>query len=450
MNSICFFGLAGMDYKGEVTNDALLLKKVVEALHERKINTVYLYKEIGNGLNDNELFKKFNIKSKRFSIDKYTLFTFSEFLKYTEEELNEIISFSQKLSLIKTGKDNTVNLLHSVFRYLENLKELDNKHQIDLFVFVGNSLISNTIRAYCKKNNKKYKNLEYGYFRPFTLMVDSVGVNYDSSIPRNIQFYEDIEVNQNRLDTYLFQPEKAIRDEQGVFNYRKMFYEHFGISINEKKEEVKSDNSINNHPDLPSEYIYVPFQLETDSQILKHSPNIKTMKELVEHTARALEEYNLINETNLKIIYKVHPLYKSESNIMDLKGIKQICEQNANLIFLTTGNNKQLIQKAKAVITVNSTVGFEALMAYKPVIILGEAFYGIKGISYVVDNLGNLGDVITKALTSQVNKESIEKFIYYLRFDYFVEIFRTNPDEASIDRLVKKLLEKSNFIIDII
>ena len=40
---------------------------------------------------------------------------------------------------------------------------------------------------------------------------------------------------------------------------------------------------------------------------------------------------------------------------------------------------KEVLKKAELVITLNSTVGIEALLYGKPVLTLGDAFYNIKG-----------------------------------------------------------------------
>ncbi|CAM3954916.1 hypothetical protein [Mesobacillus thioparans] len=438
---ICFFGFAKMDYKGEEINEAFFLKMLVDELSERGVKSFYFFKENDTGLHDENLYNDFSIKAERLCINQYTDYPFKEYVNYTEEELYEVIEFNHQVGLIKNGMDSERKLLTTVTKCLENIKKFDSEYNFDLFVFFGNTIISNIIRAYCKKNNKQYYNMENGYFRPYTLMVDPKGVNYNSTIPREFEFYRNLSLDSNRLSEYLMKPEYAGTNSAETLYYRKIFYNYYGIHIEDKKRTSNINNKMNkDFFELPEEYIYVPFQLETDSQIIKHSPNVKTMNQLVEVTSKSLERYNRDNNKNLKIIYKTHPLYTSELKIMDLEGIQQICKQDPNLIFLTDGNNKELLSNAKAVITINSTVGLEALIAHKPVITLGQAFYNISGLVHVVENLDYLSGTLEKALTVPVDSTVIDKFLYYLRFHYFVEIFRSSPDKQSIKRLANKLI----------
>ena len=428
-----------MDYKGEEINEVAFLKKMIDELKARKENCYYLYNEGGAGINDEKLYKILEIDAKRYAIDKYSDFYYNHYKDYKEEEINDILEFNYKLTKLLRNKDIKDELRYTVVKCLENLKQIDTECKIDLFVFFGNSIFSNIIRAYCKKNKKAFFNMENGYFRPFTLMVDPQGVNYESSIPRDINFYKNIKVDEDRYNRYLKKAEFAYEEKKKTWLIRKKFYDYFGVKISNRiikqSRNIESVNFINDE-----EYIYVPFQLETDSQIIKHSKHIKSMKRLVEITSEALNYYNKKNNSNLKMVYKVHPLYKSELNLIDINGIKAICDNNENLVFMTEGDNKSLVENAKVVITINSTVGFEALQLYKPVIVLGEAFYGIDGLTYVCKELDDLPNLIEEAISNKLNKEDIMKFVYYLRFEYFSEIYRAYPDSDSIKRLVDKLL----------
>lgn len=445
---VCFFGFSAMDYKGEEINEPFFLKKMVDSLDKKGNETFYLYNEGGVGINDEDVFNSFNIKSKRLSIDSYSEYKYNEYTKFSQEELYDIIEFNHKLSFLTIKKDIKKQLLHTVLTCLEKLREYDEKYNFDLFIFFGNSTYSNIIRAYCLKNNKRFFNMENGYFRPYTLMFDPKGVNYESSIPRDPNFYTNIQVDKNRLSQFLYKPEKAEINRDETWEYREKFYKHYDIDVKKLERNNKGAQNTKTDEDTSlydNEYIYVPFQLETDSQIIKHSKRIKTMKQLVENCSKALKKYNETNNKNLKMIFKTHPLYRSEIEIIDIIGINEICEKDPNLIFLTEGNNSKLLDHAKAVITINSTVGLEALIRHKPVITLGDAFYGIENIAYVCEDLEQLDELIKKALETKVNTDLIDQFIFYLRFDYFVEVYRNNPDDESIENLINRMLNKEEY-----
>jgi capsular polysaccharide export protein len=449
---IGFAGFSLMDGKGEENNEIVFLKRMVDELSSQSVEVTYFHDETLRGINDINVFNYMGLDAAdRFNIEQYTNFPYLEFEKYSEEEISYGYKghIPQNLS-VKEQNDILIKNKNKIIKGLENLRYYFNIKPVDIFIVFGNYLISNIIKIFCRKNNIRYYVLENGYFRPFTLMIDKYGVNFESSIPKNLEFYKGIEVDNYKLSNYLDKPEYAIEDREYSTNLRKKFYKYFNIDINHNPKQIsknKTENQeLNEDTDGFSdfEYIYIPFQLETDSQITKHSPYIKTMKDLVILTSEALEKYNRKNKTDLKIIYKCHPLFESELGRLALDSIEEICASSNNLMLLKQGDNKKLIQNAKLVITINSTVGFESLLNYKSVITLGEAFYAINGISSVWTPENDLAEIIEKAIQTGPNIEIIKKFIYYLRFHYFFEIYWKNPDEHSISKLVKKIIEENS------
>lgn len=434
--NICFHGLSLMDYKGEEINDVFFLKKLIDEIDESN-KCFYLYNEYGIGINNKQLYECMNLKAKRICIDEYVEMESYEYKRYSEAELNEIVDFNCKLNKKIKGYSLKEDLIYLSIKCLENIKLHDEKYNIDLFVFWGNSIYSNILRAYCKKNNKKYCNLENGLFRPFTLMVDSSGVNYESSISKDIEFYKKIDVDNIRYEKYLTIPEKAIVDDSELIYYRKKFYEDLGIFI-DRKDKVNINKS--NSTKFDYEYIYIPLQLETDSQIIKHSKNIKTMRNMIEIIIEQLSIYNKKYQNNLKAIVKVHPLYKSEFNIVDYEEIKRLCTEN-DIEILYEGDNDSLIKNSKAVVTINSTVGIQALTHMKPVITLGDSLYSIEGIVYKCDITDDLWSVIDKAICEGADEDVIRKYLYYLRFEYLVEIFKSYPDKWSINNIIQVIMK---------
>lgn len=444
--NIAFYGFSTMDFKGEEINEPYLFKKIADSLNKEH-NVYYLYNINGAGINDVDLYKGLDINFPRFPIDLIMSTDFNEYKKYSSEEIYNIYEFNLKLSIKKSKTDIEFELKSEVIKILENLKKIKNDNNIDLFVFWGNSLYSNVIRAFCQKNNIRYVNFENGYFRPFTLMVDSVGVNYESSIPRDRTFYESVEVDYERYDEYLLKPEKSSNEYEEAFKFRKKYYELIGMDITPQDsnqiEKLSSNTETKNMINETNKYIYVPFQLETDSQIIKHSKEVKSMKDLVQFTLQGVKQYNENNPNNkYTIIYKNHPLYMSEYDLIKLPEIEAMVKEYEYAQLLYDGDNQNLVENADIIITNNSTVGFEGLMHEKKVIVLGEAFYDIEGITYSCDDVRKLDSLIENAVNNPVNKNLIHKFIYYLRFEYFSEIFKAAPDENSIKRLVAKILAR--------
>ena len=70
-------------------------------------------------------------------------------------------------------------------------------------------------------------------------------------------------------------------------------------------------------------------------------------------------------------------------------------------------NAHDLIEKAKIICVINSTVGYEALMHEKPVITFGESFYSGKGVTLDVRNLYDLPGILKKAEQFRPDQERI-------------------------------------------
>lgn len=112
--------------------------------------------------------------------------------------------------------------------------------------------------------------------------------------------------------------------------------------------------------DLKKEYVFYPTQVTSDTQ-LKINSDIDNITAIT----------NIIKiEKNTQIFVKIHP---AESNIETIHFFKNLAEQNK--IILVNNNTIELIRSARKVYTINSTVGLEALIFDKDLVVLGRAIY---------------------------------------------------------------------------
>ena len=79
-----------------------------------------------------------------------------------------------------------------------------------------------------------------------------------------------------------------------------------------------------------------------------------------------------------------------------------------------------LIEHALSVVTINSSVGVEALLYGKRVITAGEAFYNINGLVSVAKNQDELRHYVQNLHKIPVNEGLRNRFLNYLAWDYFV------------------------------
>lgn len=394
-------------------------------------------------------YKKYGINS--FEVNKVKIKEKKD-ENFSQEELREMIKF-EKETRKNFIENEWLDLARKYITFLENIRI---EKKIEYAIMWNRSYFFDSILYFfCKKYKIKYFIMEQGYFRPFTLSFDSIGVNAEANISQNKEKYENIEINFSKYKEYLNKPMIAKKNEikqSKDINYNILrFYEKLKINLNKnniwditerslieflKKKVKKQKNYLIKN--LESKYIFIPFQVEKDSQIVLNSDKIKKMSHLYEVVAKAIEVLNENKIEKIKAVFKIHPM-DEELNISEILNLEKKYE---NTILLMDGNTQKLIQKAEAVITINSTVGIEALINNKPVITLGSAFYNIKGIVEHCNKIERLPEILKKSLSQNQDKELIDKFLYYLRFEYFEEIYWRNPDQESIRKIANKILIK--------
>jgi capsular polysaccharide export protein len=103
----------------------------------------------------------------------------------------------------------------------------------------------------------------------------------------------------------------------------------------------------------------------------------------------------------------------------------------------------QLLDLANVVIVNNSTVGIEALLKQKVLVVLGKAFYDFDEICLKINNKNELKDILFKAQNKTVNKMVINGFLYNLFNNHLIEgdIASKKPIAAQkIASIITKLL----------
>jgi len=179
-------------------------------------------------------------------------------------------------------------------------------------------------------------------------------------------------------------------------------------------------------------YIYYPFHVPHDVQLTSRSRLFYYQEGFVEYLSRNIPY-------GYKLYLKEHPasvgghsFWASRNLLKQYKNIKLIHP---------TFNSFDLISNASLIVTVNSKVGFEAIMQCKKVIVVGDAFYKNKGITYDVNNLNELGTVINNALASEPpSREKIMDFLAKAyKWSYPCELFLN--EEENLEHSYKSFLE---------
>jgi hypothetical protein len=115
-----------------------------------------------------------------------------------------------------------------------------------------------------------------------------------------------------------------------------------------------------------SKIVFVPLQVEADTNILLHSPKVKKMADLVQ------EVHTRFGGEGTAIIVRPHPEeVKKDLNLPDLPGVHVTSE----------GHLEDWIALSDLVVTINSTVGLTSLLHRRPTLTLGYGIYTGKGLT---------------------------------------------------------------------
>jgi capsular polysaccharide export protein len=190
----------------------------------------------------------------------------------------------------------------------------------------------------------------YFELSPFAgrITVDPCGVNNANSLPREIGPYLAWAKNSGMADSW-----REVID-----------------TIQARKPFVNCTDATTG-PALTEPFIFVPLQVPGDSQLRLFGGNFRTVEAMIEATIDAAR--NLPDGWHLRL--KEHP--SSHVQFGDL--IAKLAHPKIVLDNLT--DTFAQVAAARAVITVNSSVGLEAMFFEKPVVALGECFWAIPGVA---------------------------------------------------------------------
>lgn len=232
---------------------------------------------------------------------------------------------------------------------------------------------------------------------PNTVVCDPKGINAGSSIPTHADFY----LSLRNLPKF-YRPKLVDR------------------RVKKKIPLLKP---------LPEYFIFVPFQVDSDSQIIRYSPWIKNMPMLFNAVLKSMKYIG-----NMKVVFKEHP-----SSTVNYDYLHQQLNQDVG-IFANNVSTQELIENSQAVVTINSTVGVEALCFSKKVIVLGEAYFSIKGLTIAANTVTELTHAITHLDEFSPDPILCKRFLSYLYYAYLIPGSRSSASDEHCQLVADKLM----------
>ncbi len=271
---------------------------------------------------------------------------------------------------------------------------LEEDPQASVVVFNGYLMPDSILAAVATREKRRMVFLEKGFF-PATLQCDPHGINHQSSLPRDPDFYR------------AFDPAE-LGDKP--------------TALVKRQSKLKDDGPAA----LPGRYVFVPFQVPSDMQILALSPWIRDMRHLYDEIYRLSEA-----EGQSHFVIKEHPSFPLS--------IRAEVTPHPRIHFANHHDTQALIEGADAVITVNSTVGLESVLLEKKVITLGLAPYDIEGLVLKAANGAELLTAFRSLDSWSPDADLRERVIRYVQNVFLLQGELKNPDPHLPDMIAARL-----------
>jgi capsular polysaccharide export protein len=242
---------------------------------------------------------------------------------------------------------------------------------------------------------------EEGYFRPYWVTLERDGVNANSKVPRNADWYHDV---ARRVPDYgdgkAFQSTLRIRALHDMAyhlsnlgnpllfpRYRThrpvisgIEYAGWGkrfalMPMHERRDRETIERIMRD----TRPFYLLPLQLDSDAQIRDHSP-FDHMSDVIELTMKSFAQHA---PADARLVIKNHPLDTGFVNYRRL--IRQFEHQfhmERRTDYLESGNLDAMLPKARGLVTVNSTTGLASLAAACPTITLSNPIYNLPGLTF--------------------------------------------------------------------
>lgn len=182
---------------------------------------------------------------------------------------------------------------------------------------------------------------------------------------------------------------------------------------------------------LPARFVLLPLQVVKDSQLINHSPLVgNDMALLVRSVGEALRAV----DPDCRLVVKLHPAERAAD-------YGPLARELDDVLFVAKQNIRELLPTAQAVVTVNSTVGFEALLHAKRVLMAGENFYRVDGVVHALDSLDELPARLQATLTEPPAVERRENFLTNVYAHYFVKASWRDFSAQSLNNCVNRIEE---------
>lgn len=227
---------------------------------------------------------------------------------------------------------------------------------------------------------------------PGRITIDPLGVNGRAALPRSIEPYLRW-VERNSLDPTRWRAA--------------------GVALKQRPSRLGRKPSSLTLPPLYEAFLFVPLQVPDDSQLRVFGGAFRS----VESYLHALLDHSENLPPGWHIRIKDHPSAKTSvlDTVSQLRAHPRVVVDNDTDTF-------EQVARARAVFTVNSSVGLQAFFHDRPVVVSGDAFWAIEGLVHVARTCESLGQAIARPETIGFEPQWRDAFMSVLTELYYPEL----------------------------
>lgn len=171
-----------------------------------------------------------------------------------------------------------------------------------------------------------------------------------------------------------------------------------------------------------NKYVFYPLQYSRESRVTMRAPEFYNQLWLIEYLSRSLPP-------GYELVVKDHPQQLGALPLSHAYKLRRYATAVDPAV-----SARKVLTESGAVVTLNNTVGYEAVMYGKSVVALGDAFYTGAGYTRDVTSLDSLSVQLNEAVHSDgLCDEAVVEFAYaLLESSYQGEWDQTNKDNMSV------------------
>lgn len=272
---------------------------------------------------------------------------------------------------------------------------------------------------------------EEGYVRPDHVTLERFGVNANSLLPRVPDAYKNSDVQCQKKswsvgNTYWPMVWCGFRYfTAGALG--KFFFPHYQhhrpLSLLEALPWIRSvwrkqwckwvERGVEHNliTVFSHRYFLVPLQVFNDAQVTVHA-KVGTNGDVIEHfIANTIRSFALYAPKDTLLVFKHHPMDRGYRDYKQL--ITQLADKvslRRRILYIHDQHLPSLLEHARGVVVINSTVGLSALHHHAPTMVCGTAIYDMPGLTYQ----GTLDQFWVDAPKAKPQQDLYERFRNYL------------------------------------